>query len=72
MLIMQTIKLLSTLTALRLEDRKTEHVETILTSLVVDGSESAPEGSVTTRSLPAKTGANALASSAWEGVSKIV
>lgn len=69
MLIMQTIKLLATLSALRLEDRKTQHIETALTSLVTDVSESVPDGDVTSRNLPAKTGSSVLASSTWEGVS---
>eukprot|EP00250_Pteridium_aquilinum_P020464 c24824_g1_i1 orf=337-2970(-) len=65
---MSSIKLLATLTALRLGDRKTDHIETTLTSLVSDGSEPAPESGVSSRDLSATTGSSVLASSTWEGV----
>eukprot|EP00250_Pteridium_aquilinum_P020465 c24824_g2_i2 orf=433-2931(-) len=66
---MSAIKLLSTLSALRLEEKKPDHIETALTSLLHDGSESGAEsGTVMDRSLTTTTGANALASTTWEGV----
>ncbi|MCO5592157.1 hypothetical protein L7F22_046153 [Adiantum nelumboides] len=66
---MSAIRLLSTLSALRLEEKKLDHIETALTSLVHDGSESGSQsGSVTERGLTATGGQSALASSTWEGV----
>lgn len=66
---MQAIKLLSTLSALRLEEKKSDHIETALTSLLRDGSESgAHSGMVTERNLTTTTGTNILASNMWEGV----
>ncbi|MCO5586652.1 hypothetical protein L7F22_040594 [Adiantum nelumboides] len=60
----QAIKLLSILAVLQLEDRKFDHIENALTSLVSDASDLAPEGGI----LPLTTGSSLLASSTWEGV----
>ncbi|KAI5079493.1 hypothetical protein GOP47_0004972 [Adiantum capillus-veneris] len=67
---MSAVRLLSTLSALRLEEKKkSDHIEAALTSLLHDGSEPGSQiGSVTERGLTATGGQSALASSTWEGI----
>lgn len=64
---MSVIKLLSILAALRLEDKRTDSIETALTSSLSEASGGLEGGSVTERNLSTTT-SNVLASSTWEGL----
>jgi hypothetical protein len=68
MYFLQAIKLLSILSAIRLEDKKKDNIETALSSLLIDSSDSSSQSGTVERSLTNVTGSSVLASSTWDGV----